>query len=314
MSLLDLNYFLLMIVFVHMQQNTVQADCDCKCMCKDGGCSCWQGRVVNHVVCMDKCASAQCVFGRITCTSCADQWCEEVVVPTPPPVLTPSPVSVWDDIHCGERKTGQMYDVAHYYEFVLSTPTKVHLQDCNSDFDPNLFVYDMTTMEEVSNSVCSDGDDCGDCTNDQNHEQYTLDLPAGYYYVMIRACCGATSNAKGASYTLRIDCTDSELTVNPTTFSPSISPVTRSPTTVSPSRSPVTRSPTTVSPSRSPLFPGKTHPPTTYRPTKSPVTKPPTGAPVKRKDKESNIDSTSSYSILFSTATTVIMFIGTLIV
>eukprot|EP00483_Globobulimina_turgida_P010971 UN10992 len=59
-------------------------------------------------------------------------------LPTPSPT-TPAPITSSGEIHCDDRVEGALNFGPHYYEFYLSFAARVRFQDCETDFDPDLY-------------------------------------------------------------------------------------------------------------------------------------------------------------------------------
>ncbi len=85
-------------------------------------------------------------------------------------------------ISCNGAQSGT-YETSPEF-FVLNTQTRqyVTIANCETEFDPNLWVYN-AAGEWISSEQC-DGDDCaGSVCSSGTREAITMPLDAGTYYI-----------------------------------------------------------------------------------------------------------------------------------
>eukprot|EP01083_Nonionella_stella_P008745 25274_1 len=102
---------------------------------------------------------------------------------------TVAPNNTLNQISCGDT----LHNVfvtgieTHSYEFNTNESIWIHIDDCWSDSDIILKIFDSNHVF-ISNSYCEGGDDCGYCYNiDSYRENFTMPLDAGTYSIDITA-------------------------------------------------------------------------------------------------------------------------------
>eukprot|EP01084_Bolivina_argentea_P109244 195244_1 len=126
---------------------------------------------------------------------------------------------------CDDTKTGQYGFGPIYYEFILTEQATVNFANCETQFDPNLYVYN-SNYEWISDTAC-DGNDCGNC-NTAAREEFDLTLDPGSYYIQLYPCCDPTLEVDGDTYYITTTC----LIAGSPTRAPTEAP-TRAPTVTS---------------------------------------------------------------------------------
>eukprot|EP01083_Nonionella_stella_P238695 836249_1 len=117
-----------------------------------------------------------------------------------------SQIDIEGSVHCNETIKNYIWRGrgSEYWQIITNNIYDIQFQDCESNLDLVISIFDIHSQEDIVHTYCNNGDNCGHCEDtNKYHEHFTIpSVPPSTYIIRIKPFV----IFRYGSYTFTINC------------------------------------------------------------------------------------------------------------